>query len=263
MSVDVAEVRHGTGTGRDVSGSTVHVLIGMVQAHRGEVGVAQVLALAGELRPFAELGDLSRWSSLTESVALFNAAALVTGDGAVGLHVGEVLLFTPDAAAFADRLRALGSTRAVMQHVDTVIGHFETTSTAATLEIAADHALVEVVPRRERRHAHLCEMTRGLLSQIPVLFDAEPALITETECSARGGRRCLYAVSWEVTETELAGERPAVSDAMGRGSTAPANPRSGGERRIPRRDTGTPRREPRPCATTVSPRPSSESSWTG
>ena len=69
---------------------------------------------------------------------------------------------------------------------------------AAVLEVAADHALIEMVPRGgEARHAHLCEMTRGLLSQVPVLFGLDPAIVTETECSARGGRRCLYAVSWE------------------------------------------------------------------
>ncbi len=227
MSIDVADVRHETGTGRDVSGAAVHVLIGMVHAHRGEAGVAQVLALAGEHRPFSELADPSRWSSLTQGVALLNAAALVTGDTGVGLHVGEALLFTPDARAFADRLRALGSTRAVLQQVGTVINRFETTSTATTLELAVDHALVEVIPHRERRHAHLCEMTRGLLSQIPVLFDAERALITETECSARGGRRCLYAVTWEVTESELAEDRPGVPETAGH-PVEPVNVTSGG-----------------------------------
>ncbi|HEY7916620.1 MAG TPA: EAL domain-containing protein, partial [Acidimicrobiales bacterium] len=29
-------------------------------------------------------------------------------------------------------------------------------------------------------------------------FGRQPALITEAECSARGGRRCLYAMSWDV-----------------------------------------------------------------
>src|SRR6267142_4801303 len=104
MSMEVADVTDEAGTGRDVSGSAVHVLMGMVQAHRGEAGVAQVLALAGERRSFADLADPDRWSSLSRTVALLNATALVTGDGAVGLHVGEVLLFTPDARQFADRL---------------------------------------------------------------------------------------------------------------------------------------------------------------
>ena len=218
MSIDVAVVRHGAGNGRDVSGSAVHVLIGMVRSHSGEAGVAQALALAGERRTFAELADPDRWSSLTQTVALLNAAALVTGDGAVGLHVGEVLLFTPDAAPFTDRLRDLGSTSEVLKHIEPVLERFETTGSVTTLEVAADHALVEVVPRRDQsRHAHLCEMTRGLVSQVPCLFGGEPALITETECSARGGRRCLYAISWEASEADataagLDGSVPAAAE---------------------------------------------------
>jgi len=215
MSIDVADVRQEAGSGRDVSGSAVHVVIGMVRAHSGDVGVAQALALAGERRSFTELADPTRWSSLTETVALLNAAALVTGDGAIGLHVGEVLLFTPEGTAFGHRLRELGSIPRVLQHIGPVLDHFETTSSAGAVEVASDHALVEVVPKHHQpRHAHLCELTRGLLAQIPVLFDLEPALITETECAARGGRRCLYALSWESPGSGSAvddGPEPAVA----------------------------------------------------
>ncbi len=205
MSMDVAEVKQEAGNGRDIAGSVVRVLLGMVRAHGGEAAVAQVLALAGEQRTFAELADPTGWSTLAETVALLNATALVTGDGAVGLHVGEALLFTLDARDLTEELRALGSTRAVLEHVQPVIDRFEGTSSAVPRELAVDHALVEVVPRLDRpRHAHFCEMTRGLLSQLPALFDGGPALITETECRARGGRRCLYALSWEVSEAEVA-----------------------------------------------------------
>jgi len=79
MSIDVADLRHDAGTGRDVSGAAVHVLMGMVRSRRGEAGVAQVLALAGERRSFAELADPTRWSSLPRTVALLNAAALLEG----------------------------------------------------------------------------------------------------------------------------------------------------------------------------------------
>jgi len=122
----------------------------------------------------------------------------VTGDGAVGLHVGEALLARTDSTGFVDRIVALGSTEMVMKHVAALVAHFETASEAAPLEVATDHALIVVSPRGpEPRHAHLCEMTRGLLSQVPVLFGSDQALISEPECSARGGRHCLYAVSWD------------------------------------------------------------------
>src|ERR1700686_5422380 len=140
MGIDVADVRQGAGRGRDVSGSAVHVVIGLVRAHSGDVGVAQALALAGEQRSFTELADPTRWSSLTQSVALLNAAALVTGDGAIGLHVGEVLLFTPEGTSFGDRLRALGSVPRVLKQIGPVIHHFETTSSAGAVEVASDHA---------------------------------------------------------------------------------------------------------------------------
>ena len=215
MSIDVADRRHQAGTGRDVSGSAVHVLLGLVRAHRDDAGVAQVLALAGERRSFGELADPTRWSSLPRVVALCNAAALVTGDGAVGLHVGEALLFTPDTREFTEDLRALGSPRAVYEQAERLLAHFETTSVATTLELAVDHALIEVVATTDQpRHTHLCEMTRGLLSQVPLLFDGDPALITESECRARGGRRCLFAVSWDVDASESEEASAAASQSL-------------------------------------------------
>ncbi len=201
--VEIEGPGHEAGARRGVSGRVVHVLINLVRAQVGDVGVAQALALAGDHRSFSTLGDFASWSSLTETVALFNAVALVTGDGAVGLHVGEQLLCSPDGTDFADRLRALHSPEVALKHVTPLLDHFESASEAVALEVVADHALIRVAPRYSAtRHAHLCEMTRGLLSQVPALYGLDPALISEHECSARGGRYCLYAVSWEDRSAE-------------------------------------------------------------
>ncbi len=198
MTVEAEETSDHPGRPGDVSGAVINALMGMVHARNGDIGVAQVLALAGEDRSFSTLRDTSARSSLAETVALFNAAALVTGDGAVGLHVGERLLASSDSTDFVDRLVTLGSPDAALKHVSALTERFETRSTAVPLEVASDHALIRVSPRTtESRHAHLCEMTRGLLSQVPTLYGLGPALISETECSARGGRFCLYALSWD------------------------------------------------------------------
>ncbi|HEV3367738.1 MAG TPA: hypothetical protein VG054_09755, partial [Acidimicrobiales bacterium] len=198
MTVEVEKASHHPGDGRAVSGPVVKVLMGLVHAHSGDVGVAQALALAGEGRSFLELNNPATRSTLAETVALFNAAALVIGDGAIGLHVGDLLLSAPSGDALMDQLLALGSPGEVFRHVEPLVAQFETTSEAEALEVADDHALVQVVPLGAPwRHAHLCEMTRGLLAQVPALWALGPTLVTETECSARGGRRCLYALSWD------------------------------------------------------------------
>ena len=167
----------------------VNSLVALVQARDGESGVAQALALAGESRPFSSLGDVGSWSSLDQAVALFNAAALVTGDAAMARHLGEDLLSVPDPTGFVDRLRALGSPGVAVKHIGPVLEHFEVVSKAETLEASADHALVRVSPLTSpHRHAHLCEMTRGLLASLPSLWGLDTALVSEIECSARGGR---------------------------------------------------------------------------
>jgi diguanylate cyclase (GGDEF)-like protein len=181
-----------------VSGAVVHVLIDLIRRRAGEIGVAQALALADDRRPFSDLDDFEVWSTYVEGVRLFNAAAMVTGDDAVGLHVGERLLSTADGSDFVDRLRAAGSPEQVIAEFDQVLAHFETTSEAVALEVAGDHALVKVTPHSSQpRHAHLCEMTKGILTSVPTLFGMPPALVSEHECSARGGRACLYALSWD------------------------------------------------------------------
>ncbi len=197
MTVEAEQTTGETGRG-DVSGTVINVLLSMVHADNGDVGTAQALALAGEGRSFSTLRDTGRWSSLDEAVALFNAAAQVTGDGAIGLHVGERLLAWPDEAVFADDLAATGSPEEAFSRAASLADHFQTESEAVPLELAPDHALVQVSPLATAgRHAHLCEMTRGLLAQVPALFGLAPALVSETECSARGGRFCLYALSWD------------------------------------------------------------------
>ncbi len=198
MTADVEQCRDLIPDGRGISGLVTNVLFGLVRGRSGDVGVAQAMALANEDRPFSSLGDATAWSTERELVSLFNAAALVLADRTIGLHVGEALLGSFDPGGFVKRLRDLNQPGEVMLHIGAVLGHFDTSSEATALDVTSDHALVRVRTVNGRpRHAHLCEMTRGLLNRVPSLFGQAPALITETECGARGGRYCLYAISWD------------------------------------------------------------------
>jgi len=68
----------------------------------------------------------------------------------------------------------------------------------------------------DRRHAHLCELTRGLLTSLPTVFGRAPAEVSESECAARGGRSCRYELHWTAAQPTAAesslAESPAVTD---------------------------------------------------
>jgi len=186
---------------QDVSGALTSVVVRYVRNRAGAHGVEQMLLLAGEHRPVADLENPTSWSSHDELIALFDAAARVTGDGLVGRHVGEEMLRQHDGTEVANLLRSLGSPGELLRNVAAAAAKFSTVSTMEPLEVGDAHAVVRAITRPGFvRHAHLCEFTKGLLSQVPVLFGLVPAVVAESECQARGGRFCLYSVAWEARQ---------------------------------------------------------------
>ena len=201
MTIGSPRSQRAGGTRQDVSGAVTAALMRYVRGRVGDEGVRQMLAFAGERRSVDELQDVTGWSTHDEAVSLFGAATLVTGDNAVGLHIGEEMLLERDGSGVADRLRALGSPTALLENVTAAMAKFNTVSITEALEVGEAHAVVRAVTRPGfTRHVQLCDFTRGVLSQVPVLFGLVPALVTESECQARGGRFCLYSVAWEARQ---------------------------------------------------------------
>jgi len=200
MAFEVDDVEHAGASLPGVSGAVVQTLVALVRNEAGDAGLAQMLALAAEERSFPALGDIDRLTPLDEAVALFAAAGLVTGDAAIALHVGQELLWTGDGADLAARVRSLDTVEDAFRHVGAVVARFEGATDAIALEVGPGRALVQVAAVDGGRHAHLCELTRGFLGELPALFDLRPALVTEHECAARGGRVCRYELRWEVTD---------------------------------------------------------------
>src|SRR5271165_3842444 len=183
---------------QDVSGAVTSVILRYLRAHGGEAAVAEALARAGEQRDAATLEDPRSWSTHDEAIALLTAASEVTGDPDVPRHVGEEMLRQHDGTEVANLLRSLGSPSELLRNVTAAAAKFTTVSSLDPLEVGGAHAVVRALTRPGfLRHPYLCDFTKGLLSQVPVLFGLVPALVTETECQARGGRFCLYSVAWE------------------------------------------------------------------
>ncbi|MGP8060524.1 MAG: EAL domain-containing protein [Acidimicrobiales bacterium] len=183
---------------QDISGAVTSVIVRYVRARAGETGVTQLLAASGEHRPVTLLEDPRSWSTHDQAVVLLHAASQVTGDPDIARHVGEEMLRQHDGTEVANLLRSLGSPSELLRNVTAAAAKFTTVSSLDPLEVGDAHAVVRAHTRPGfLRHPYLCDFTKGLLSQVPALFGLVPAMVTESECQARGGRFCLYSVAWE------------------------------------------------------------------
>ncbi len=199
MTYTGVDSNQGYTSGRqDVSGTVTSVIIRYVRNLCGDAGLARMLQMANEMRPVEALEDALTWSSYTETLALISAAAHVCVDNEIARHLGEEMLRQYDGTEVANLLRSLGSPKEVLKNVTAAAAKFFTVSTLEALEVGDAHAIVRGANRPGyQRDITICDFTKGLLSQVPVLFGLVPATIIESECAARGGRFCLYSVGWE------------------------------------------------------------------
>lgn len=183
---------------QDVSGAVTSVIVRYVRQLSGDEGVIRMLQLARDTRPVQLLEDPTSWSSYAEALRLFEGARAVTGDPAVAMHIGEEMLRQHQATEVGDLFRSLGSPGRLLSNVARAAAKFSTTEQVDALEVGNAHAVVKAMAKPGfRRSLYMCDFDKGLLSQIPVLFGLVPAVVTESECQARGGRFCLYSLSWE------------------------------------------------------------------
>ncbi|MGH9090293.1 MAG: hypothetical protein ACRDZR_02760, partial [Acidimicrobiales bacterium] len=207
-----------SGVPQDVSGAVTTMIVRCVRRRAGDFGVAQVLAVAGERRSVEQLEDPRSWSTHDEVVALLAAAERVTGDPATSFQVGQALLRQQGGVEVVDLLRSLGSPAELLRNVTSAAGRLTTVSSLEPLEVGEGHAVLRAVTRPGLpRHRYLCEMTKGMLSQVPVVFGLAPAVVDEPECQATGGRCCLYSLAWD-PQPGRATEPPAGEGAAARGA---------------------------------------------
>jgi diguanylate cyclase (GGDEF)-like protein len=171
----------------------------------GENGLNQLLEMAGSKRTIAYLDDVTNWISLDESLALFQAAAEITGDAQIARRIGEEAVAQHAGTPVATLLRSLGSPEEVYRQMTLAASKFTTITELEPVEVEPGHAVIvsRVHKGFERTREH-CDWAQGLLGQPTVLFGLPPATVEETTCQARGADCCTYEVTWDA---ELAAER--------------------------------------------------------
>jgi diguanylate cyclase (GGDEF)-like protein len=173
-------------------------LVAHVEATAGRAGVEQLLREAGEERSAVELRDPNGWSTYTEGLALFTAAARLLDDPDVGRKAGAEVVRRYAGSEVITLLRSLGSPAEILRVYPALQAKQSTVTRAEVIEVGHDHGSVGVTTCPPiLRDRLFCGYTAGALSQLPVLFGMAPATVEETECQTRGSSCCVFEVSWD------------------------------------------------------------------
>src|SRR3954447_12159068 len=196
----------GAQTGQ-IACSMPSVLLRYVRSTLGDAAVAELLARAAVPYDAAFLDDVGNWIWHEEAVALFEAAADITGDDRIGSRVGELMVRQHAGTGVATLFRSLGSPQAVFEQLALAVTKFSTVTEMEPLEVGPGRAVVRSQAREGfTRTEHLCDWSMGMLSQPPVLFGLPSAVVEESSCQARGGDHCLYTITWDADQAASAAD---------------------------------------------------------
>jgi diguanylate cyclase (GGDEF)-like protein len=190
-------------------------LLRHVGAAHGADAVDELLRVAGVAYTPEFLDDVANWIWYDEAIALFEAAIEVTADQGVARRVGESTVRQHAGTPVATLLRSLGSPEAIYEQQAVAVSKFSTVTELVPLEVAPGRAVVRAVARPGfRRHRHLCDWTKGLLSQAPVLFGLPPAQVEESSCEPGGDDHCLYTITWDADRAASAADPRELATAL-------------------------------------------------
>ncbi|HSO97753.1 MAG TPA: diguanylate cyclase [Solirubrobacteraceae bacterium] len=181
------------------------VLVGMVRATGGQSAVDALLEQSGCPHEASYLETVGNWIAADQAVALLETGVRITGDPTFAERVGQGAVRQHAGSPVATVLRSLGSPEKVLAQVTLTVAKFSTVTEMEATEIGPGRAVVRSRARPgHRRDRRLCEWARGLLSTPPELFGLGSGRVHETECQARGGRQCIYEVTWDAAQAEQA-----------------------------------------------------------
>ncbi len=199
----------GENSDASVACTLTSTLLKRVRSTLGQAGVTETLRRSGVSHSSDHLEQVDNWIPYTDAVSLFEAAVEVTDDERIGWRVGQDAVRQHAGTAVATLLRSLGSPERIYEQIALTATKFSTVTDMTPVEVAPGRA---VITARNRlgiaRHPQLCDYTRGMLSQPPMLFGLPAATVEESTCAARGDEACLYTVSWDADAASTAAAEP-------------------------------------------------------
>jgi diguanylate cyclase (GGDEF)-like protein len=184
-------------------------LLKRVRSTLGDEGVRRVVRDAGVSHSPEQLEQVDNWIDYGDAVSLFEAAVEVTADEEIGCRVGQDAVRQHAGTAVATLLRSLGSPERIYEQIALTATKFSTVTEMTSTEVSPGRAVIRARNRLGiDRHPQLCDYTRGMLSQPPMLFGLPAATVEESTCAARGDDVCLYTVTWDAAAAAAAADEP-------------------------------------------------------
>jgi diguanylate cyclase (GGDEF)-like protein len=182
---------------RACSGLTSRLILSYVEREAGRPAVDVLLAQVGMSAREAELRDENSWFSFAEKIALWQAAADVTGDNRIAERVGESALEFSIGLGLKRALRALGSPDFVYRNVARANSKFNWAHELQLVVSEPGHLRLSYRDASGVGYHHFdCEYTMGLLRTVPQLFGFPPARVSHQFCGAAGADHCEFDVQW-------------------------------------------------------------------
>jgi diguanylate cyclase (GGDEF)-like protein len=193
-----AEDRHYVGT-------MTRMLVQHVRALRGDDGVAEVFARAGETRPEEVLLDDASWSSYHQMRQLLEAAVQVLGSlDALADVARTAALEAGSMPGVTEALQALGSPDALLESLNQGNGAMSRIeSNAFTEHIGpATWDLGRGLDPGFEPYVELCVFQMASIAMVPRLFGYSDVHVEEIECQTRGDEVCRIRLTWTADDEQ-------------------------------------------------------------
>jgi hypothetical protein len=190
---------------RDFAGIQGQHLVSYLQACTPNGTLERVLALAGETRTVAALGDASTWSSYAQFRRLLEATGHVLGGSAALFEVGKHVYDSIQSPEFSEALAALKSPHAVYASVPSFMGAIVPAIKWETESIGPAEIKMSIQLRDGKESfPELCAFEFGMCGITPTAFGYPYAEITIESCQCDGADFCQACMHWEEVDDDAA-----------------------------------------------------------